>query len=482
MNEKMIALLQKTEAWIEAHKEEFITDLQGLVRVPSVSRADLAQEGAPFGPDCRKMLDYALEWGQKYDFRTFDHEGYAGSICLGDPDNAIGMFAHLDVVPEGDGWIYPPYAATYLPEYDAIVGRGADDNKSSAVACLFVMRMFKEFGWPLKHGLRLYCGLSEETGMQDAIALLEKGMTFPKLSLVPDTGFPVNYGQNGSVSADLSVGCTGNLLHFDGGTVRNSVPDRAVCVLTVDTDTVMEHFSKLDAEYTAKLSVETCTEGTRISAEGKAAHTASPQNGINAIHLLCRALTASDLLIGNCKEVIAKLSDLTGEYTGIKEGVSYQDEMSGSLSVVYSVAHLKDGILTISMNSRTPITCDAETLTEKLKAFWTSEGYSIANVSCSKPYYVPVDDPNVITLQKVFYDVTGLDNKPFVMSGGNYAKVIPGAYSYGAGMATKVKIKDFMPEGHGSFHGKDETVIMERLYNCAKIYMIAIATLDELMD
>ena len=478
----MQELLRKADQWIEEHKDEFICDLQELVRIPSVSRADLMQPGAPFGPDCRKMLDFTLEWGRKYGFTVYDHEGYAGSICYGDPDNAIGMFVHMDVVPEGDGWIYPPYGATYLPEYDAIIGRGADDNKSSAVACLFVMRMLRDLKWPLKHGLRLYCGLSEETGMQDMTALLEKGMQFPKISLVPDSGFPVNFGQNGSVSADLSAECTGNLLSFDGGMVRNSVPDHAECVIDVSADRVAAAFAALDAEITSAVVIASCENGTRLTAAGKSAHTAMPQNGINAIWLLSRALTASGLLTGSCKARIAKLSELSGEYTGINEGVSYRDEISGSLSVVYSVAHLKDGVLTIGMNSRTPVTCDAQKLTDDLTNYWKNEGLAVTDLSCSKPYYVSPDDPYVVALQKVFHDVTGLDSKPFVMSGGNYAKVIPGAYSYGAGLGTKVSIRDFMPEGHGSFHGKDETVIMERLHNCARIYAAALAALDEMTE
>ena len=93
-------------------------------------------------------------------------DGYAGSVTLGDAENSIGIIAHLDVVPEGGNWIYPPYDAVYLPENDALIGRGVDDNKGPAVAGLFAMRMLREFGHPLRHGIKLICGLSEETGMK----------------------------------------------------------------------------------------------------------------------------------------------------------------------------------------------------------------------------------------------------------------------------------------------------------------------------
>ena len=77
-------LLTRAEKWIADHRAEYIAELQQIARIPSVSRADLAQPGAPFGPDCRRVLDYALERGRYYDFDTIDHEGYAGSITWGE--------------------------------------------------------------------------------------------------------------------------------------------------------------------------------------------------------------------------------------------------------------------------------------------------------------------------------------------------------------------------------------------------------------
>ena len=125
MQEKYVQLLDKAGKWIEEHKQEFIEELQGLARIPSVSRADLAQPGAPFGPDCKRVLDYALERGDFWGFKTQNHEGAAGSITYGDEEETIGVIAHLDVVPVGEGWVYPTFGATYLPEYDVMIGRGA---------------------------------------------------------------------------------------------------------------------------------------------------------------------------------------------------------------------------------------------------------------------------------------------------------------------------------------------------------------------
>lgn len=482
MDNKMTILLKQTEEWIEAHRDEFVSELQGMTRIPSISRADLAEPGAPFGPDCRRMLDYAMERGRHYGFETMDHEGYAASIYMGDPDDALGLYAHLDVVPVGEGWIYPPFDAIYLPEHDAVIGRGCDDNKCGAVAVLFAMRMLREFNWPLKHGVRLFCGTSEETGMQDMIALKEKGFQFPKLNLVPDAGFPVNYGQKGSVNGEISIKCEGNLVSFIGGTARNVVPAAARCIIAVDHDTVKAALGKLDSELTSEVYTIGCPEGTMISTVGKSAHTASPEKGLNAIWRLARVLNASGLLEGSCADAIAQLSEMASDYTGKNEGVAYSDEMSGSLTLVYAIARLENGVLTVNANSRTPITCDVEVLAENLKKAWAARGFETVSASFSKPYYVPLDDPHVVALQQLFHDVTGMDRPPFVMSGGNYARVVPNAYSFGPGIATTKSIRDFLPEGHGDCHGPDEALIMEKAHICAKVYVLAIAMMDAMMD
>lgn len=481
MNERYLNLLKKTENWIEAHKAEFVSELQAFTRIPSVSRSDLAEKDAPFGQDCRRVLDYALQRGRDYGFETIDHDGYAGSVCYGDPDNAIGLFTHLDVVPAGEDWLYPPFAAVYLPEHDAVIGRGADDNKCVAVACFFVMRMLKEFGWKLRHGIRLYCGTSEETGMQDMIALLDKGHRFPKLSLVPDSGFPVNIGQKGSVSGDLSIPCAGNLLAFRAGTARNKIPDTAEALLSDPYDTVADAW-KHTAVAADAIKIEAAAEGTRITAYGRSAHAASPESGLNPIHLLTGALCDADLLRGDCKDAIHTLCKLTQDHTGTTEGIAYRDAMSGALTNVYAVAELKDGILHIRSDCRTPITCHVEDVVAHLTQVWTQEGFKIDKIAYSKPYYIPQDNPYVVALQNLFHEITGREDPPFVMGGGNYARVIPNAISFGPGMPTKKNIRDFLPAGRGGCHGKDEAVVMEKVHNCAKIYVMAVAMLDEMLD
>lgn len=482
MQEKYIALQQKIRQWIEAHKEEFITEIQGFARIPSVSRADLAAPGAPFGPDCRKVLDYALERGKHYDFDVQDLDGCAAAITLGDGDNALGVVAHLDVVPVGDGWVYPTYGATYLPEHDMLVGRGVSDNKSAAVVGLFAMRMLREFGWPLKHGLRLLCGMSEETGMQDMQKLLDAGFDFPKLSLVPDAAFPVNFAQKGSLDGEISAECTGNLVSFDAGSVRNVIPDLAECVVAADVERVQAAMDKLDDADKNMLTITAVAGGTRIAASGRAGHAAMPARADNAIARLTRALTLSGILQGSCACAICELAALTADGYGQSEGVAYSDEVSGDLTLVYGVAHLKDGVLTASVDSRYSITCDGEELIEKLRANWAERGYQAVRMEMSKPFYIPKEDARVQALQAIYADITGREDAPYTMGGGTYSRVVPNAITFGPGIPGTQRDLSFLPEGHGGAHGRDEVVAMDSVHTCCMIYTLALAALDEIVE
>ena len=68
---------------------------------------------------------------------------------------------------------------------DFLIGRGVSDNKSPGVMTLFIMRMFRELGIELKHGVRLIFGSSEETGMQD-MDYFRANVTQPVVTLVPE--------------------------------------------------------------------------------------------------------------------------------------------------------------------------------------------------------------------------------------------------------------------------------------------------------
>ncbi|MFS8501781.1 MAG: M20/M25/M40 family metallo-hydrolase [Caldicoprobacter sp.] len=133
---------------VESYREEMIRSTQELVAIPSVEGEP--QPGKPFGENVYKALDYMLTLGKELGFETKNVDGYAGHIELGQGEKMLGILTHLDVVPEGSGWTYPPYGGEI---HDGkIYGRGAIDDKGPTIAVLYAMKAVMQSGIPVIRG------------------------------------------------------------------------------------------------------------------------------------------------------------------------------------------------------------------------------------------------------------------------------------------------------------------------------------------
>ena len=121
--------IQKIDAFIEQNKDALLRDLKTLVCIPSVQSAP--EPGAPFGADVRKALDTALDMARGFGLETHDCEGYMGYAQItGKSEKQIATIAHLDVVPEGNGWDSNPFDLVERDGY--VIGRGTADDKGPA--------------------------------------------------------------------------------------------------------------------------------------------------------------------------------------------------------------------------------------------------------------------------------------------------------------------------------------------------------------
>ncbi len=101
------------ENYIESKKNEIIKRTQELIQIPSVL-SYCKNPSHPFGDSINEALEYMLNLGKALGFRTKNIDGYCGYIEFGNGDDLIGIIGHLDVVPEGEGWTYPPFLRYYL--------------------------------------------------------------------------------------------------------------------------------------------------------------------------------------------------------------------------------------------------------------------------------------------------------------------------------------------------------------------------------
>lgn len=475
--------LKQVRAWIEAHKEEMVEEIRRFVQVPSVSRADLAEEGKPFGPDCDKMLNFALKRGEEMGFHSVNHDHYCGSICMGPIENSIAIIGHLDVVPPGDGWIYPCYDLTRLNE-DWVVGRGCSDNKGPAVMGLFAMKMLRDLKVELKHGIRVICGLSEETGMQDLSHYIAHDPVQPVVALVPDAGFPLNYAQKGTLGAHISIdlGSLKVLKDFEGGLVDNMVPAHAQAHLAVSAEEAKAALQKagfVDERITVRPDGE---NGCVMEAAGLAAHAASPDKGVSAFNLLSGALLKSGLLDEGAQRAMRSVEEMSRDYFGETSGIGCEDPDSGKTTMNLGVAYTKAGRLTLHVDCRLSVASDLTQTEKGFREKCAQRGFEIDTISLGKPFYIDKKDPRAVALMDVYSQVTGRNDEPYSMGGGTYSRVMPCAITYGPGLPEDLPEPPVkLPEGHGGGHQPDELNYLPNLFLALEVYAAALVELDKIV-
>ena len=191
-----------------------------------------AEENAPFGREVRRMLDTAMADIRRLGMTPRNIDGYACDTEIGEGEEVIAVLAHLDVVPEGEGWHSDPYGAEIRD--GRMIGRGTSDDKGPAVAALYAMRAIQDAGIPLRKRCRLILGCDEETSMED-LEYYDKKLGLPDKGFSPDANFPLINTEKGIFNLVLRapMTCEG-IVSIESGTRSNVVPGEARAVLQGD--------------------------------------------------------------------------------------------------------------------------------------------------------------------------------------------------------------------------------------------------------
>jgi len=176
--------------YIDNLKDDIIRSTCEIINIPSVLNKS-NNPSMPFGENCNRALEYILDLGKKLGFRTKNIDGYCGYIEFGEGDELVGIIGHLDVVPSGDGWTYPPFEATIKD--NKIYGRGAIDDKGPVIAALFAMKAVND-NLKVNKRVRLILGLNEENDWK-CINYYKACEESPTIGFSPDANFPCIYAE-----------------------------------------------------------------------------------------------------------------------------------------------------------------------------------------------------------------------------------------------------------------------------------------------
>ena len=438
------------------YKDEVVKEIQNAVRVKSVKEAPLP--GMPFGEGPAKALDHFMNLAEKLGFKAEKFDNYAMHIDMGEGKETLGILAHVDVVPEGDNWTYPPYSGTIAD--GKIYGRGTLDDKGPAIISLFAMKAIADSGIKLNKKIRMILGADEESGSACLKYYFgELKMPYPDIAFTPDSSFPVTYAEKGSVRVKIKKKfSTLKDVVIKGGNAFNSVPNEANGVIPVD----------MLGEVKNKNKVEFVKEGNvyKVFSAGIPAHGAHPEKGYNAISALFEVLKGIEVKNEELKGLVAFFDKfIKMETDGKSFGVKCTDGETGNLTLNLGKINLENNELEIWIDMRVPVKVKNEQIIETIKKNTEDYGYEFLLHSNTQPLYVAKDSFLVSTLMNIYKELTG-DNaaQPVAIGGGTYAKYAKNAVAFGA----------LLPDQEDRMHQRDEYLEISKIDKLLQIYVEAI--------
>lgn len=425
--------------------DNFIENLTKLISYKSV--LDKKDGDAPFGKPCKDALIFFLGLAKSLGFETKNYDNFIGEIILpancpntnlGPEENKeIGIIGHLDVVPVGDGWTFPPYELTFKDRF--YYGRGVSDDKAPCLLTLYALNELKNSGAIRNRTIRFFVGTNEESGWKD-VEHFQKTHSFPEYGFSPDGNFPVIYAEKGMCYLSFTLPKLNNFYDLKGGTVINAVCAKATARIK---DGVF-----IDYELAKKLGLK--IDGDKIISIGKSAHGSSPELGENAILPLLQFLNAHGENLNNVIDCLF----------GDKFSLTKISNEQGKVTLSPDLLEENEKGITITCDMRIPAPINASEIEKIIEKF----GIPFSLIEKHPPVMVEKDGWFVNALISSYNEVTGENQSPKAMGGSTFARV------FKKGVAFGMEFPDFISH----MHEADERVSKDVLIKAYEIYKRAL--------
>ncbi|MDH4393504.1 MAG: M20/M25/M40 family metallo-hydrolase [Aquabacterium sp.] len=217
---------QQLDAWIDAHFDDQVRYLQALVQVPTDTPPG---NNAPHAERTAVLLAAMGYTAEQHPVPAADVQAYGMQSITnlvvrrryGAGGPVIGLNAHGDVVPPGEGWTHDPYGAEVVD--GRLYGRASAVSKSDFASYTFALRALEALGAELKGGVDLLFTYDEEFGGELGPGwLLQKGLTKPDYLLAAGFSYQVVTAHNGCLQMAVTV--HGKMAHA-------AIPDTGVDAL-----------------------------------------------------------------------------------------------------------------------------------------------------------------------------------------------------------------------------------------------------------
>lgn len=455
---------KQLEDYFAAHRDEMIEDICTLIRIPSDRQEP--KPGMPFGEGPAKALEAAMEIGRRMGMKVTDYDHYVATFDLNEKERGLDILAHLDIVPVGDDWTK---TAPFDPKVidGRLYGRGSADDKGPAMAGLWAAKAVKDLGIELSKNCRVILGCDEESGSSD-IAHYYKLEKEAPATFSPDAEFPVINVEKGSYSSDFTAQWEEDaklprIVSVQGGFRRNVIPDKAQAVLEgIELEKVLAACEAYSKESGVAFSAEEKDGKVLVSAQGVAAHASTPEAGANAVTAMVTFLSRLPMADseGFSKLCAAARIFPHGDWAGKAAGIQMEDEISGPLTIAFSVFTYSLTGLTGIFDSRVSLCANDQNMRDVLVDAFGAAGMRLGNLQMRPGHHVPADSPFIRTLLRCYEQYTGKEGKCIAIGGGTYTHNLQNGVAFGCA--------DLEVDNH--MHGADEFAIVDQLILSAKIF------------
>lgn len=158
------------------------------------------------------------------------------------------------------------------------------------------------------------------------------------------------------------------------------------------------------------------------------------------------------------------------DHIGAGCGVNMSDELSGSLSMAFTIFEYNTTSLKGTFDSRSPICANDENLTEALRKNMADVKIVLGTEESDKlnpAHHVSSDSDFVRTLLKCYEDYSGQKGECLAIGGGTYVHHLENGVAFGCSM----------PGTDNNMHGNDEFAVIDELMLSGKIFTQAIIDL-----
>ena len=295
------------------------------------------------------------------------------------------------------------------------------------------------------------------------------------MTFSPDAEFPVINIEKGRLEGHFHASFQASeamprLVKVEAGIKANVVPGKARAVVEgLDLKTLEAAAEAVEKETGISFVLEGDLPVMTVTAQGEGAHASTPQEGKNALTGLLVYLT--HLPFAECPQMdmVKNLLKLFphGDTCGKAAGISMEDELSGALTLAFSMLTVGADGLEGVFDSRCPICATEESVLGVVKQAMADQGLTLENDSMIPPHHVDGNSHFVRTLLSVYEEYTGLEGSCQATGGGTYVHSLKNGVAYGAAL----------PGTDNRMHGADEFAVVDELVLSAKIFAQVIVEL-----